>query len=106
MAPNSHTIQKEFSPASQIEESRCSVKVVFTWKFYYEERGRVRATVKAGTQERGMEVIWFHTGNYTEMCRKSQSTVASQQLLVLESCNSTAILRKPSSLSLKTFRQL
>ena len=29
-----------------------------------------RATVKAGTQEcrteRGMEVMWFHTGNYTE----------------------------------------
>ena len=29
------------------------------------------ATVKAGTQERGtkcgMEVRWFHTGNYTEM---------------------------------------
>jgi len=23
----------------------------------------VRATVKAGTQERGTEVMWFHTGN-------------------------------------------
>ena len=22
------------------------------------------ATVKAGTQERGTEVMWFHTGNY------------------------------------------
>ena len=37
--------------------------------------GSKRATVKAGTQERGtelgtepgMEVMWFHTGNYTEM---------------------------------------
>ena len=53
-----------------------------------------RATVKAGTQERGTErgteVMWFHTGNYTEMMQ-------------LESCKSTAILRKPSSLSLKNF---
>ena len=52
----------------------------------------VRATVKVGTQERGtergMEVIWFHTGNYTERCRKfdtkshsDDATVAFQQLL-------------------------
>ena len=32
------------------------------------------ATVKAGTQERGtergMEIMWFHTGNYTEMMQE------------------------------------
>ena len=28
------------------------------------------ATVKAGTQERGTEVMWFHTGNYTEMMQE------------------------------------
>ena len=37
------------------------------------------ATVKAGTQERGTEVIWLHTGNYTR--QEARSTVASQQLL-------------------------
>lgn len=36
-AANSHTIQKEFSPASRIEESICGMKVVYPWKFYYEE---------------------------------------------------------------------
>ena len=33
------------------------------------------ATVKAGTQEReterGTEVMWFHTGNYTEMMQEA-----------------------------------
>jgi len=28
------------------------------------------ATVKAGTQERGTEVMWFHTGSYTEMTQE------------------------------------
>ena len=41
-------------------------------------------TLERGT-ERGTEVMWFHTGNYTEMIRKfqtkSRSTIASQQLL-------------------------
>jgi len=31
----------------------------------------VRVTVKAGTQERGTEVKWFHTGNYTEMMQEA-----------------------------------
>ena len=35
---------------------------------------RERATVKAETQERGMErgteVMWFHTGNYIEMMQE------------------------------------
>ena len=41
--------------------------------------------MKAGTQERrterGMEVMWFHTENYTEMMQEVTSMVASQQLL-------------------------
>ena len=38
-----------------------------------------RATMKAGTQERGMErrteVMWFHTGNYTEMMQEVSNEV-------------------------------
>ena len=61
-------------------------------------------TVKAGMQKCGTEVMCF-TQEITQIqCRKSQSMVPSQQLL--ESCNSTAILRRTSSLSLKTFRQI
>ena len=63
-----------------------------------------RATVKAGTQKCGMEVMCF-TQEITQIrCRKSQSMVPSQQLL--QSCNSTAIHRRPSNQSLKTFRQI
>ena len=58
----------------------------------------VRATVKAGTQERRaehrMEVMWFHKGNYSEMSINGSFPAAI-------SCNSTAILCRPSSLSLK-----
>ena len=61
------------------------------------------ATVKAGKQERGTEVMWFHTGNYTEMM---QEVTINGSFPAATSCNSTAILRKPSSLSLKTFGQI
>ena len=49
-------------------------------------------------QEHGTKVMWFHTGNYTEMMQEVTSIVASQQLLCV---NSTAIFHRPSSLSLK-----
>ena len=49
------------------------------------------ATVKAGTQERGTEVMWFHTGNYTEMVQ--EATINGIAFPAATSCNSTAILR-------------
>ena len=67
-------------------------------------------TVKAGTQERrmerrmecgkecGTEVMWFHTGNHTEMM---QEVTINSNFPAATSCNSTAIFRRPSSLSLK-----
>ena len=60
---------------------------------YSKARG---ATVKAGMQERGREVMWFHTGNYTEVMINGSFPAAT-------SCNSTAIFCRPSSLS---FRQI
>ena len=61
-----------------------------------------RATVKAGTQECGTEcrteVMWFHTGNYTETM---QEVTIDSSFPSSYSCNSTAIFHRPSSLSLK-----
>ena len=62
--------------------------------------------MKAGMQERGMErgtehrteVMWFHTGDYTEMM---QEVMINGSFPAATSCNSTAIFRRPSSLSLK-----
>ena len=49
------------------------------------------ATVKAGTQERGTErgtdVMWFYTGNYTEMM---QEVMINGSFPAAASCNSTA----------------
>ena len=65
-----------------------------------------RATVKAGTQERrtergterGIEVMWFHTGNYTEMM---QEVTINGIFPAVTSYNSTVIFRRPRSLFLK-----
>ena len=54
--------------------------------------------MKAGTQERGTErgteVIWLHIGN---------GSTINGSFPAVTSCNSTAIFRRPSSLSLKQF---
>ena len=59
--------------------------------------------MKAGTQERGTErgteVMWFHTGNYTEMMQE-----VSNEVTIIGSfpaatlCSSTAIFHRLSSL--------
>ena len=58
----------------------------------------IGATVKAVTQERGTEhvteVMWFYTGNYTELM---QEVKINGSFPVATSCNSTAIFRRPSN---------
>ena len=66
-----------------------------TVKAGMQERGTERRT-EHGT-ERGTEVVWFHTGNYTEMM---QEVTINGSFPAATSCNSTAIFRRPSSLSL------
>ena len=56
------------------------------------------ATVKAVTQERGAEheteVMWFYTGNYTELIQEVKTNCSFP---VATLCNSTAIFRRPSN---------
>ena len=65
--------------------------------------------MKAGMQKRGMEVpvMWFHTGNYTKLYENDAGSHDQRiAFAAATSCNSTAILLRPSSLSLKTFRDI
>ena len=57
--------------------------------------------------ERGTEVMWFHTGNYTEMMQEVWHEVTiNGSFPATTLCSSTANFRRPSSLSLKIFRQI
>ena len=51
-----------------------ALSVTMLWFTVLSFTCKYRATVKAGTQEHGMElgteVMWFHTGNYTEMMQE------------------------------------
>ena len=59
--------------------------------------------MKAGTQERGTqrgtEVMWFHTGNYTEMMQEvSNEVTINGSFPAATLSSSTAIFRRLSSL--------
>ena len=58
----------------------------------------VKAIMQERETERGTEVMWFHTGNYTEMM---QEATINGSFPAATLCNSIAIFRRPGSLFLK-----